>query len=125
MTEAAEHGVLHRNGSRVEGIYFHDPAEAVRLVRLLIDVEAILEFAPGLPEAGNAVTGIALVLIAAETLGPGAAWHAMVRPEIAVEILLGGQVSAPRRLASGAIVERAENGLARRIHRPSSRCCPG
>ena len=115
MAEAAERGVLHRNGGRIEWIDLHDPAEAVRLVRLLVDIEAVVEFAPGLPEARNAVTGVALGLVAAEALGAGASRHAMVRPEIAVEVLFRGEVGAPRRLAAGAIVERAEDGLARRV----------
>ncbi len=112
MTEAAESGVLHRHGARVEGIDFHDPAETVRLVRLLVDIETVLKLPPSLPEAGNAIARITLGLVAAESLRPGSTRHAMVRPEVAVEILLRSEVGAPGRFSAGTIVERAENGFA-------------
>ena len=43
---AAERGALHRGVVRVVGIDLDDPAEAVRLVRLLVDVEAVEIAAP-------------------------------------------------------------------------------
>ena len=109
VAEAAERGVLHRHRSRIEGIDLDDPAEAVRLVRLLVDIEAVDELAPGLPQARHAVAVIALGLSAAEPCGRLTALRAERAPEIAVEIFLGGEIGAPRRDPSGAIIERAED----------------
>ncbi len=115
VAEAAERGVLHRHRMRIERIDLDDPAEAVRLVRLLVDIEAVDELAPGLPQARHAVALIALGLSAAEARRRLAALRAEFAPEIAVEIFLGGEIGAPRRDPSGAIVERAEDVPARRI----------
>ena len=112
MKEAAKGGVLRRHGGSVEGIDFHDPAEAVRFVRFLVDIETVLELPPSLPKTRNAVAGIALGLIAAEVLGTGASRHAMVRPEVAVEVFLRGEIGAPGGPSAGAVVERAEDELA-------------
>ncbi len=115
MAEAAERGVFHRHGMRIERIDLDDPAEAVRLVRFLVHVEAVDELAPGLPQARHAVSLIALRLRAAEASRPFAALRAAFAPEVAVEIFLGGEVGAPGRDPSGAIIERAEDVPARRV----------
>src|SRR5262245_36549973 len=99
MSEAAERGVLHRCRRRVHGIDLDDPVESVALVRLLVDVEALMEFAPAVPVAGNAVALVALLLGAAEALGEALAVGALlIGPEVTVAVLLARQVGAPRRL---------------------------
>src|SRR3712207_8013199 len=49
---------LHRHAVRVVGVELHHPAEAVRLVGLLVQVEAGLEAAPGV--AAGLGDGVAL-----------------------------------------------------------------
>jgi hypothetical protein len=115
VAQAAERGVLDRLGVPIEWIDLDDPAEPVRLVRLLVDIETVDELAPGLPQPGHAVARIALGVIAAQAFRRLAALGAEIAPQIAVEILLGRQIRPPGRHPAGAIVERAENARARRV----------
>ncbi len=98
MLEPAERGVLHGRPGRIVGVDLDDPAEAVRLVRVLRGVEAGIVLVPAITEArlGDPVAplrwrhGVAFV------------------DEVAVEVLLAGEVRAPRRDAVRAVVDGAE-----------------
>ena len=116
MPEAAERRVLDRRGGGIHGIDLDHPVEAIALVGFLVDVEALVELAPAVPVAGDAVALVALLLRAAEALGEAlAVGGLLVGPEVAVAVLLARQVGAPRRLAAGAIVERAERAAPGRV----------
>src|SRR6185436_16031961 len=115
MTEAAECCVLDGNGVCVERIDFHDPAKTVWLVRLLVDIEAVVKFPPGLPQPGHAVARVARRLIATEILAWLVFAVATVGPEIGVKVFLSRQVRPPRRHAAGTVIERADRLLARCI----------
>ena len=108
MLEAAERGALDRRRARIVGIDLDHPAEAVGLVRLLLDVEAVDVLGPGIP--GGLRHAVALV-------GLGIGHLLGIAAEVAVEVLLGRQPGAPRRRAAGAVVQHAENLAAGRIGR--------
>src|SRR3546814_7436404 len=55
VLEAAEGGPFHRDRRRIVGIDLDQPAEPVRLVRLPVDVEAVVEAAPGIAMRGDAI----------------------------------------------------------------------
>src|SRR4029453_7613133 len=112
VAKPAKCRVLYGHVFWVEGIDLDDPAEAVRLVRLLVDVEPVLKFAPRLPEPRYAITLVAFDLRAAEVLRQLAAYKLRIGPEITVEVLFSGEIGAPRCHAAGAIVERAEDARA-------------
>ena len=121
VAETAERGVLDRRRGRIARIDLDDPAEAVRFVRLLVDVEARIVAPPAVPRARDAVARPAPLLSA---LGRGLIlWP--VRHEVAVEILLRRQVRAPGCVAARTIVERAEDAQACRIGRCSQACMAG
>ena len=106
MFEAAERGALLGDGIGVHHIDLDHPAEAVRLVGLLGEIEAIVELAPLIGAFGNAhalVVGGFLVALG-ELAG-----------EVAVDVFLGHDVGAPGRDAAGAIVDRSEDLVAARV----------
>jgi hypothetical protein len=96
---------------RIVGIDLDDPAEAIGLVRLLVEVEAVEILAPGIGD--DATEPIALGQHLVGMLGA-------IAREVEVEILLAGQPRPPRRLAAGAVVEHAQHlgagGIGRRLH---------
>ena len=108
VLEAAERGALDRRRAGIVGIDLDDPAEAVGLVRLLLDVEAVDVLGPGIP--GGLRHAVALV-------GLGIGHLLGIAAEVAVEVLLGRQPGAPRRRAAGAVVQHAEHLAAGRIGR--------
>src|SRR4028118_1836457 len=103
MLEAARGRALLGRGIRIHGIDFDDPAEAVRLVRLLCEVEALVPLAPGVAIARHAIT----LVIAHLRMIVG-----KLAPEVAVDVLLAGYPSTPGSDAAGTIVEHAEHTLA-------------
>ena len=99
VLEAAQRGVLLRGRRRVEGVDFHDPAEAVGLVggAGVAGVEArVVEF----PLSRRGLVGQPVALV----LGRGAG-----RDEVPVEVLLAGEDGAPGGGAAGAVAQRAED----------------
>ena len=79
MLEAAKRSALLRNERRVKGIDLDNPAEPVRLVRLLAEIKALVELAPAI---GGAADADALIVRRLRmVLGQFA-------PEVAVEVLL-------------------------------------
>ena len=106
VLDAAERGALLRHRIRIHRIDLDDPAEAVRLVRLLADVEAVVVARPFVGALRHAV---ALVVLRLGVIGGELAG------EIAVKILLRRDVGAPGRHAAGAVVDRAEHLHAARV----------
>ena len=101
VLEATERRALDRGRVRVVGIVLDDPAETVRLVGLLAEVEARDRLVPGIaPLRLDAVTPVVSRLRRVSRVAAG---------EVAVEILLGHERRAPGSLAAGAIVDRAED----------------
>ena len=103
----SERGVLDRGRGRIVGIDLDDPAEPVRLVRLLREVEPVLVEAPGHVPAPprNAVSSVEL---------PGARVGGLA-PEVVVDVLLGGEDRAPGRDTAGAVVQCPQDPRAGRI----------
>ena len=101
MLETAKGGALLRGGGGIAGIDFHHPAEAVRLLGMLREIEALVEPVPAKARilGGQAVAGGALVQL-----------QLALAAEVAVEVLLAGEVGAPGGLAIGAVVEGAKGG---------------
>ena len=106
VLEAAEGGALLRGRGRVGGIDLDDPAEAVGLVRLLGEVEALVEGAPAVGALGQAEAFIVGGLRVA---------FGQFADEVAVEILLGHHPGAPGGDAAGAVVDGAEDRGAGRV----------
>src|SRR5688500_19343619 len=106
--EAPERGALHRRGFRIVGIDLDHPAEAVRLVRLLVQVESLDVAAPGIVAAALAADRVTLERAGLGRLGG-------VAGEIELDVLLGGEDRIPGADAAGAVVERTEDPGARRI----------
>ena len=104
MLEAAERGALLRHGLRVERVDLDDIARPVRLVRVLRDVEALVDRRPGIAPVLQA-DAVALHRVRHGIAGVRGG-------EIAVEIFLAGQIGAPGRPAVAAIVPGAERGRA-------------
>ena len=100
MLEAAERGALLRHGVRVERVDLDDIAGAVRLVRMLRDVEALIGHGPGVAPVLQADA------VALHGIGHGIV--GVRGGEIAVEVLLAGEIGAPGRPAIAAIVPGAE-----------------
>src|SRR5262249_24534697 len=90
---------LLRRRIRIERIDLDHEAEAIGLVLLLCEIEAIVKLAPGIEIAGHAIAGLVarfrMIGIAASQ-------------EIAVDVLLAGEPGAPGRDAAPAIIEHAE-----------------
>ncbi len=105
---AAEGGALDRGGGGVGRVDLHDPAEAVGLVGVLLQVETLVDAVPA---------------TAAEGGGEGVAGQPGLRlggglggvDEVLVEVLLGGQHGAPRGRAAGAVVQHALDDAAARV----------
>src|SRR5690606_38838462 len=58
MLEAPERGALHRGGVRVVRVDLDQPAEAVRLVGFLVDIEAVVKATPGIGAARHAIAPV-------------------------------------------------------------------
>src|SRR5512132_2414648 len=103
---AAERRPLHRRRLRIVRIELHDPAELVRLARVLLHVEAAVVTQPGVLARGSEAVALQI-----------ARFRRLLRiaGEVPVDVLLCDQHGAPRRLAAGTIVERADDFGAGRI----------
>ncbi len=105
VLEAAERRALDRLRRGIPRVDLDHPAEAVRLVRFLLAVEA------------------RVVLVPAQPLPLGEAVAAHLRRdraaavEVEIEVLLAREVGAPRRDAVRAVVERAQHFATRRVGR--------
>jgi hypothetical protein len=108
---ASEPGVLDRNRRRIVRVDLHDPAEPVRLVRLLQQVEPVVVEAPGHVPATSGAEGVSLV----ELRRPRGGVRVDLAPEVMPDVLLAGEDRAPRRHAARAVVERAEGLCACRV----------
>ena len=106
VLEAAEGGALDRHRRRAERVDLGDPSEAVGLVGHGVDLEAGVGGVPQVSEAAGADAVAGLQGVGGRRLA-----------EVPVEVLLTGQVRAPRRVAHGAVVERAEDDRAGRVLR--------
>ena len=111
MAETTQSGVFDRHGVGVARVNLDDPAPAVRLLRLKVDVPVVVELAPGVPTPRHAV--------ALQFRGLGVfrdVWVALgvqlVGPEVAVEVFLGHQVGAPGCHAACTVVDGAHHGHA-------------
>lgn len=109
VLEAAQRGALARGRRRVLWVDLHHPAEAVGLVGLLADVEAVVE---------------TLLLARARAGREAVAGQASLRyrvgddggvAEILVEVLLAGQHRAPRVDAAAAVVQGVQDCAAGRV----------
>ncbi len=100
VLEAAERRMLYRRRGRIVGIVFDDPAEAIRFVRLLLDVEAGEIIAP---------RGVHPRLDAVTLIVRGFRRLLRIAVEETVEILLARKNRAPRGDAARAVVERAHD----------------
>ena len=107
MLEATERRVLLGHDRRIVGVVLDDPAKAVRLVRLLGEVEALDRPVPGILRLARDPVALVVGRLR-RTIGQCAA-------EILVEVLLRHQHRAPGGLASGAVVEGAQHPGAGRI----------
>ena len=100
VAEAAERGALHRHGVRVIGVDLDHPLEAVELVRLLLDVEAVVE-------AGEAV--VILVAVADPLVAVFDRRLGRIAAEERGRPLLAGEHGAPRGDATGAVGRGADH----------------
>src|SRR5699024_1884116 len=109
VLEAAQCGVLDRGGLRVGGVEFDDPEEAVRLVRLLGDVEAVVVLLPAAVRhvVLDGVAGVLAHQIIVVELVDAAA--------VLVDVPLDGEHGAARGDAAGAVVEGALDVHAGRV----------
>lgn len=141
VPEPAQGGALDRRGRRVQRIDFYDPAEAVGLVGLGVDVEAPMKSPPGIAPPRHPVAsvigllrmplhgdgfpaGIGLAVIMVRG-GPSRVVFPIPR-EIAVNVLLGHQVGAPGGDAAGTVAEGADHPFARGVGRgPQARVAGG
>ncbi len=103
MRGAAERGAFDRRRGRVHRIDLDDPAEAVGFVGMANRIEALVEFGPAVPA------------LLRQAPAPLVRIGRVAGIEIAVEVFLARQVGAPRRLAAGAVVQRAEHSDTCRI----------
>ena len=127
MLEAAQRRALHGRRCRVQRVDFHHPAEAVGLIGLLVDVEAVHMAAPVIAAAhGHAVAAIVPRLgVSCVTRGacgfkvarrpPAPVAVIQLAAEIEVEVLFRHQVAVVRRDAAGAIVQGTDHPRARRV----------
>ncbi len=104
MLEAAKGSAFDRRGLRVERVDFHHPAMSVELIGVLGHVEARVVRVPVDLFAGGH-HAVALLPGVEGLLGVAAA-------EAVGEVLFARQISAPRRLAVGAVLEGAEDFFA-------------
>ena len=102
---AAHGGALFGRGAGVGGVDFHDPAKAVGLVGVFHRVKAGDVFVPAVATAA--------AFLQAPALFVGA--QGVAATEVVDEVFFGRQVSAPRRDATGAVVERAQHAATRRV----------
>ena len=109
VLEAAQGGVLDRGGLRVGRVDFDDPVEAVRLVRLLGDVETVVVLLPA--AVGQLVLDGVAGVLAHQVL----VVDLVDAAEVLVDVLLAGEHGAPRGDAAGAVVEGADDLLAGRV----------
>ena len=109
---AAERGPLHRRRVGVERVELDHPAEAVGLVRIVGgDDKALVVRGPVVAVPADAVGGLERrVLRLVGLLGP-------VDAEVAVEVLLAGQVGVPRGVAVRTVVDGAQQRAGGRIGR--------
>src|SRR5439155_17104245 len=82
VLEVAERGSLLWRRARIERIDLDYEAEAIGLVRLLRQVEAVMKLAPGVEIAGHAIAGL-VTCFGMSGIGPAR--------EIAVDVLLAGE----------------------------------
>src|SRR5690606_26423704 len=106
MFGAAERCALLGRGVRIHNVDLNDPAEAVRLVWLLREIVAVVEFGPIVGTVRHAVTLI--------VPGFGVAFRQLAI-KVTVEIFFGHDVGAPGRHTAGAVVDRSDDAGARRI----------
>ncbi len=105
MLEAAERGALLRRRVWVHRVDFDDIAVAVRLVRMLGDIEALVRHGPAITPVLRADA------VAGEAFGQGdrlLVLNLLGRREVAVEVLFAGQIGAPGRAAVAAVVPGAQ-----------------
>ena len=100
MLETAHCGVLDRGGVRVRWVNLYQPEEAVRLVRLLGDIEAVVVL---LPRAVGQL--FILDRVALELLNSFFVVELANVAEVLVNVLLTGQVGTPRSNTTGAVVQ--------------------
>src|SRR4029453_14775547 len=98
--EAAERRAFHGYGVGIERVDLDDPAEAIGLVWLPCQIEAVEIVTPIVPASGNAHAAVVarLAMVVIELAG-----------EIAVDVLLAGQPGAPGRASTSAVVEHAKH----------------
>ena len=101
VLDAAQRGALDRGGFGVERVDFHHPAKAVRFVRGDLAVKAEVGLRPFVAGVGG-LDAVALVVSA----------QFAVVGEVIAPVFFTGQVGAPRRLAIGAVVQRAQHAHA-------------
>ena len=105
VLEATQRGVLDRGGLRVQRVDFYDPAKAVRLVRLLGDVEALIKALP---------LALGLAVFHAEAL-QGLLRLLVIQvgvSEVLVKVLFAREHGIPRSDAAGAVIQGALDLLA-------------
>jgi hypothetical protein len=114
VREAAECGALHRRAGRIVRVDLDDPAEAKRLGRRLRQVEARIDDFPAVQRM-HAPHAEAAVRVDDERIDVRARLQVDEITEIILDVLFGREVRAPRRLARGAVRQRAERAHAVRI----------
>ena len=118
VRRTAERGALDWRGLRIVRIDLDDPAEAVRLVALLVEVEAIEMPPPGFVAAASRNT-VPLARRRLRTLR-------RIADEVVLEVLFRSEHRSPGGGAASAVVERAEHsrarGVRRRLHAWVARC---
>ncbi len=114
VLEPAERGALARGGGLVVRVELDHPAEAVRLVRVLGEVEALVGLVPLAVAGRDRVHGVDAVPLEGGLVGLR---HSVAVHEVLVEVLLAVQRGAPRRQTARAVVERAEHLPAGRVGR--------
>ena len=106
MLETAERGPLDRRARRIPRVDLDDPAEAVGLVAVGGEVEALVGDVPAVTETRGGESVARFM----RRRGQGRAGA-----KIAVEVLLTGEIGAPRGVAVGTVVQGAEDFHAARI----------
>ena len=107
MFEAAQRSAFDGRRLRIERVDFHDPAVTVEFVGVLRQVETLVVLMPvdlftGCYCAVAFLRGVELLF-------------GIVAAEAVSEVFFAGQISAPRRLAIGAVLEGAKDVFAVRI----------
>ncbi len=104
VLEAAESGALLGHGRGIQRIDLHHVARAVGLVGMLGNIEPLVRHRPAVA-AVLRLDAVTLVACGQREVG-------IARREVAVEILLAGQIGAPGRAPVAAVVPGAERGRA-------------